>query len=103
MTNEQLRKIFNIPERDLLKFLLAKVNLTEKEKAVIDNCLLKGYTEERAAEVLDMSRNGLQKIKKQAYTKLNQVWSNDRIVRIILEETKYGLFFMLFVGFCKYK
>jgi len=87
MTNEQLRRIFNIPERDLLCFLLSKVNLTEKEKEVIDNCLLKGYTEEYTAEEMNMSRNGVQKIKKKAYEKLNKVWENDRIIKLILNES----------------
>lgn len=86
MTNEQLRKIFNIPERDLLCFLLSKVNLTEKEKEVIDNCLLKGYTEEYTAEIMNMSRNGVQKVKKRAYDKLNKMWENDRIINILLKE-----------------
>ena len=86
MTKEQLRKIFNSPERDLLCFLLAKVNLTEKEKEVIDNCLLKGYTEEYTAEIMSMSKNGIQKIKKRAYDKLNKVWKNDRIIQILLKE-----------------
>ena len=38
MTKEQLKAIFSIPERDLLQFLLNKVNLTEKELKIIDNC-----------------------------------------------------------------
>ena len=88
MTKEQLRKIFNIPEKDLLCFLLAKVNLTEKEKEIIDNCLLKGYTEEYTAEIMEMSRNGVQKIKKRAFDKLNKVWCNDRIIKILLEEAE---------------
>lgn len=57
MTNEQLRIIFSIPEKDLLQFLLNKVNLTEKELKVINNCLVKGYTEEYTAEIMEMSRN----------------------------------------------
>lgn len=57
MTNEQLRIIFSIPEKDLLQFLLSKVNLTEKELKVINNCLVKGYTEEYTAELMEMSRN----------------------------------------------
>ena len=57
MTNEQLKLIFSIPEKDLLQFLLNKVNLTEKELKVINNCLVKGYTEEYTAEIMEMSRN----------------------------------------------
>ena len=57
MTNEQLKVIFSIPEKDLLQFLLNKVNLTEKELKVINNCLVKGYTEEYTAEIMEMSRN----------------------------------------------
>ena len=63
MTNEQLKVIFSIPEKDLLQFLLNKVNLTEKELKVINNCLVKGYTEEYTAEIMEMSRNGIQNIK----------------------------------------
>ena len=86
MTKEQLRKIFNIPERDLLCFLLAKVNLTEKEKEVVDNYFAKGYTEEQTAEIMEMSKNGVQNIKKKAYNKIVKVWENDRIIKILLEE-----------------
>ena len=87
MTSKQLKKIFSIPERDLLYFLLAKVNLSEKEKEVIENCLVKDYTEEYTAEEMNMSRNGVQKIKKKAYGKLNKVWENDRIIKLILNES----------------
>ena len=57
MTNEQLKTIFSIPEKDLLQFLLNKVNLTDKELKVINNFLVKGYTEEYTAEIMEMSRN----------------------------------------------
>lgn len=86
MTSEQLRTIFSIPEKDLLQFLLNKVNLTEKELKVIDNCLIKGYTEESTAEIMEISRNGVQNIKKKAYAKLSKVWANDRIINMILKE-----------------
>lgn len=86
MTREQLRLIFNIPEKDLLMFLLNKVNLTDKENEIINYCLVKGYTEEYTAEIMQMSRNGIQKIKKKAFDKLNKVWSNDRIISILLKE-----------------
>lgn len=86
MTNEQLKLIFSIPEKDLLQFLLNKVNLTEKELKVINNCLVKGYTEEYTAEIMEMSRNGVQNIKKKAYTKLSKVWCNDRIINMILKD-----------------
>lgn len=84
MTKEQLKAIFSIPERDLLQFLLNKVNLTEKELKIIDNCLVKGYTEEYTAEIMEMSRNGVQKIKKKAFDKLSKVWKDDRIVKLLL-------------------
>lgn len=86
MTKEQLKSIFSIPERDLLQFLLNKVNLTEKELKIIDNCLVKGYTEEYTAEIMEMSRNGVQKIKKKAYDKLIKVWQNERIIKLLLDK-----------------
>lgn len=86
MTKEQLKSIFSIPERDLLQFLLNKVNLTEKELKIIDNCLIKGYTEEDTAEIMEMSRNGVQKIKKKAYDKLIKVWQNERIIKLLLDK-----------------
>lgn len=86
MTREQLRYIFNIPEKDLLEFLLNKVNLTDKENEVIKYCLVKGYTEEYTAEIMEMSRNGIQKIKKKAFNKLDKVWCNDRVINILLKE-----------------
>ena len=86
MTKEQLKAIFSIPEKDLLQFLLNKVNLTEKELKIIDNCLVKGYTEEYTAEIMEMSRNGIQKIKKKAFDKLIKVWKDDRIVKLLLDK-----------------
>ena len=86
MTREQLKYVFNIPERDLLEFLLRKVNLTDCEKEVIQNCLVKGYTEEHTAEIMQMSRNGIQKIKKKALEKIEKVWNKDRIIEMILKE-----------------
>lgn len=86
MTNDQIRKVFNIPEKDLLQFLLDKVNLSDKELKIINLCLIKGKTEEQTAEILEMSRNGVQKIKKNAYKKLSKVWENDRIIQILLKE-----------------
>lgn len=86
MTKEQLKAIFSIPEKDLLQFLLNKVNLTEKELKIIDNCLVKGYTEEYTAEIMEMSRNGIQKIKKKAFDKLIKVWKDDRIIKLLLDK-----------------
>ena len=87
MTREQIRKIFNIPEKDLLCFLLSKINLTEKEKEVVDNYFTKGYTEEQTAEIMNLSVTGMKNIKKRAYEKIVKSWENDRIIRILLEET----------------
>ena len=84
MTNQQLRLIFDIPEKDLLEFLLSKVNLSEKEQKVINNCLVNGYTEEYTAELMQMSRNGIQKIKYKAFKKLSKVWERSRIVELLL-------------------
>lgn len=85
MTNEQIRRVFNIPERDLLQFLLNKVNLSDKELKILELCLIKGKTEEQTAEILEMSRNGVQKIKKNAFNKISKVWDNDRIIKILIE------------------
>lgn len=85
MTNEQIKKVFSIPERDLLEFMLHKVNLSDKELKVINLCLLQGNTEEQTAEIMQMSRNGIQNIKKKAYNKLRKVWENDRIIKILIQ------------------
>lgn len=84
MTNEEIRKVFNIPEKKLLLLILQDVNLKDKELEILELYFLHGKTEEQVAEDLGLSRNGLQNIKKRAVEKIKKVWTNDSIIQMIL-------------------
>lgn len=84
MTNEQIKMVFKIPERDLLDFILNRINLTNKQKQALDLYYRQGYTEEECAEMMNISRNGFQNIKKSAREMLDKAWANDRLINILI-------------------
>lgn len=84
MTVSDIKKICQIPEKDLLYFLLNQINLSSKERTVIELCFIEEYTEEQSAERLDRSVNTIKDWKKSAINKINKVWSQNRIIEILL-------------------
>lgn len=86
MTNEQIKMVFKIPERDLLDFILNRINLTNKQKQALDLYYRQGYTEEECAEIMNISRNGFQNIKKSAREMLDKAWANDRLINILIKD-----------------
>ena len=85
MEKSDIRKILKNPSKDLVNIALSYVNLTDKERQIIEYVEMQGKTEERAAEILDISVRGLQQIKASAFDKLNTVWSYNIFTSMLLE------------------
>lgn len=83
MDKNEIRKILKYPSLEIVNLALDYVNLTEKERRVIELTELKGYTEERSAEILDISVRNLQMIKAKSFEKIDFVWSNNLLIKII--------------------
>ena len=88
MTNEQIRMVFKIPEKDVLDFILNRVNLTNRQRTALELYYREGNTEEQCAEIMKISRNGFQNIKKDANKILMKAWQNDRLVMLLLKDEK---------------
>lgn len=86
MEKSDIRKILRNPSKELVSIALSYVNLTEKEKQILEQVEMKGITEEKAAEILEISVRGLQQTKTDAFTKLNIVWSNNLFISLMLKE-----------------
>lgn len=85
MDKVDIRKILKNPSKDLVNIALSYVNLTDKERQIIEYVEMKGITEERTAEILDISVRGLQQLKASAFEKLNIVWSRNIFTSMLLE------------------
>ena len=85
MEKNDIRKILKNPSKDLVNIALSYVNLTDKERQIIELVEMQGKTEERTAEILDISVRGLQQYKASAFEKLNIVWSRNIFTAILLE------------------
>ena len=86
MEKSEIRKILKNPSRELVNIALGYVNLTEKEKQVIELVEIQEKTEEQAAEMLDISVRWLQQIKASGFEKLNKVWSYNIFIAMLLEK-----------------
>lgn len=85
MEKSDIRKILKNPSKDLVNIALSYVNLTDKERQIIELVEMQGKTEERTAEILDISVRGLQQLKASAFEKLNIVWSRNIFTAMLLE------------------
>ena len=85
MDRTDIRKILKNPSRDLINIALSYVNLTDRERQILEYVEMKGVTEEKTAEKLDISVRGLQQIKSEAFEKLNTVWSKNIFIALLLE------------------
>lgn len=86
MEKSDIRKILKNPSKDLVNIALSYVNLTDKERQIIEYTEMKGITEERTAEILDISDRNVRYIKESAFEKLNIVWSYNIFVSLMLKE-----------------
>ena len=83
MGKSDIRKILKNPSKDLVNIALSYVNLTDKEKEVLELVEMKGKTEEKTAELLEMSTRNIQYIKESAFEKLNIVWSYNIFIQTL--------------------
>ena len=86
MEKKEIREILKNPSAELVKIALSYVNLTDKEKQIIELVEMQGKTEERTAEILDISDRNVRYIKESAFEKLNKVWSYNLFVSILKRE-----------------
>ena len=86
MEKNDIRKILKNPSKDLVNIALSYVNLTDKERQIIELVEMQGKTEERTAEILDISDRNVRYIKDSAFEKLNIVWSYNMFVSLMLKE-----------------
>ena len=70
----------------MVNIALSYVNLTDKERQIIELVEMQGKTEERTAEILDISDRNVRYIKDAAFEKLNIVWSYNMLVSLMLKE-----------------
>lgn len=83
MDKTEIRKILKNPSKELVNIALSYVNLTDKEKEVLELVEMKGKTEEKTAEILEMSTRNIQYIKESAFEKLNIVWSYNIFIQTL--------------------
>lgn len=86
MDKTEIRKILKNPSKELVNIALGYVNLTDKEKEVLELVEMQGKTEERTAELLDISDRNVRYIKESAFDKLNMVWSYNIFIQILKEK-----------------
>lgn len=87
MEKVDIRRILKSPSKEMINIALDYVNLTEKERKIIEYVEMQGKTEERTAEILDISTRSLQILKANAFKKLDCVWSYNLFVSMLLERT----------------
>ena len=85
MERSDIRKILKNPSKDLVNIALSYVNLTDKERQIIELVEMQGKTEERTAELLDISDRNVRYIKESAFEKMNKVWSYNIFTAMLLE------------------
>ena len=86
MDKTEIRKILKNPSKELVNIALSYVNLTDKEKEVLELVEMQGKTEERTAELLDISDRNVRYIKESAFNKLNMVWSYNIFIQMLKEK-----------------
>lgn len=84
MEKSDIRKVLRSPSKELVEIALGYVNLTEKERKIIEYVEMEGKTEERTAEILDISTRNLQNLKAEAFKKMDFVWSYNLFISMLL-------------------
>jgi DNA-binding CsgD family transcriptional regulator len=83
MDKTEIRKILKNPSKELVNIALSYVNLTDKEREIIELIEMQGKTEERTAEILDISDRNVRYIKESAFKKLDSVWSYNMFIQML--------------------
>ena len=69
----------------MVNIALGYVNLTDREKQIIELVEMQGKTEERTAEIMDISVRYLQQLKASAFEKIGYVWSYNIFISLLLK------------------
>ena len=85
MDKVEIRKILRNPSKEIVNIALSYVNLTDKERQIIELIEMQGKTEERTAEILDISTRNVQTIKASAFKKISDVWSYNLFIVMLLK------------------
>lgn len=72
--NDVRRFLQNCPHKDLINFLIGRVNLTEYEAKIIDYKINKGYTDEKISELLDRSIEHTRRLVRNTFNKISYNW-----------------------------
>jgi len=83
MDKAEIRKILKNPSKEMVNIALSYVNLTDKERQIIEYVEIQGKTEERTAEILDISTRNLQITKAEAFKKIDAVWSYNLFISML--------------------
>ena len=86
MDKVEIRKILRNPSKEIVNIALSYVNLTDKERQIIELIEIQGKTEERTAEILDISDRNVRYIKESAFKKLDSVWSYNIFIQMLKEK-----------------
>ena len=86
MEKNEIRKVLKNPSKDLVNIALSYVNLTDKERQIIELVEIQGKTEEKAAEILDISDRNIRYIKDSAFNKISVVWKYNLFIALLLKE-----------------
>lgn len=76
MDEQRVIQILRSPSASLVNALLEEANLTAPELEAINHCVRLDYTQLEAADVLECSRNYVQKNYSSGMKKLKAAWAN---------------------------
>ena len=85
MTTQDAKKIIHDPYKPFVLALISFVNLTDNELKILVLRHMRGHTQEKVAEELDFSVNGIQNIEKTALEKCCKAWSRMAVVKEYLK------------------
>lgn len=83
--DRKIRALLQSPDAEFVDIALRLVNLEDTERTVVDLCIRRGLTHERAAEQLDVSVDAVQKWCRSAKDKLWIAWSGRWWIRRLME------------------
>lgn len=87
MDKQTAAKALKCPYRPFVDFALSLVNLTEKEESALTLVDVKGVTEERAAEMMNVASRTVQRARKEAYQKICIVWEGNKLIEYMASMT----------------
>lgn len=84
MDTKEIRKVLNFEYKPVVDLLMELVNLKDSERNSIILVDLKGMSEERASEELNVSRGTVNNNRKKAIEKMSKAWNGNPLVELIL-------------------